>query len=145
MIAYRGRTFDKVKLSNKPIKEGYKVWILKDADYVYNWLWHSHIDEPEDIPQKDLDVDRVKSTMLTELTRVHLAPTFAVVLHLAQRLHTIHSTRIFCFSLNNLFLNMNVSQALLALQICCMSTTRKNAQKIPDWLIKLKQHNHGLI
>jgi hypothetical protein len=36
MIAYRGRTLDKVKLLNKLIKEGYKVWVLGDADYVYD-------------------------------------------------------------------------------------------------------------
>jgi Transposase IS4 len=47
--------------------------------------------------------------------------------------------------LDNLFLNVNVSQALLALRICCAGTTRKNAQGIPDWLIKLKQHNCGLV
>jgi Transposase IS4 len=50
MIAYKGRTVDKVKLPNKPIKEGYKVWVLGDAGYVYDGLWHSHIDGPEDIP-----------------------------------------------------------------------------------------------
>jgi Transposase IS4 len=36
MIAYRGRTIDKVKLLNKPIKEGYKVWVVGDHDYVYD-------------------------------------------------------------------------------------------------------------
>jgi hypothetical protein len=38
MMAYRGRTLDKVKLPKKPIKEGYKVWFLGDAGYVYDWL-----------------------------------------------------------------------------------------------------------
>jgi hypothetical protein len=32
----RGRTFNKVKLPNKPIKEGYKVWVLEDTGYVYD-------------------------------------------------------------------------------------------------------------
>ena len=36
MISYRGRSVDKIKLLNKPIKEGYKVWVLGDAGYVYN-------------------------------------------------------------------------------------------------------------
>jgi len=36
MIAYRGRTLDKVKLPKKPIKEGYKVWVLGDGGYVYD-------------------------------------------------------------------------------------------------------------
>jgi hypothetical protein len=42
-------------------------------------------------------------------------------------------------------LNLNVAQSLLALQICCTGTTRKNAQGIPAWLIKLKKRNRGLV
>ena len=145
MIAYRGRTVHKVKLPNKPIKEGYKVWVLGDSGYVYDWLWHSRINGPEGIPQEGLNVDRVQSTEATELTKIHLAPTFALVIRLAQHLRQIHPTRVFCFFLDNLFLNLNVSQALLALRICCTGTTRKNAQGIPDWLVKLKEHNKGLV
>jgi hypothetical protein len=99
---------------------------------VYDWLWYSHVDGPEDIPRRGLDVDRVESIELTTLTKIHLASTFALILRLAQRLRTIHPTRVFCFFLDNLFLNVNVSQALLALRICCTGTTRKNAQGIPD-------------
>jgi Transposase IS4 len=145
MIAYRGRTSHKVKLPNKPIKEGYKVWVLGDNGYVYDWLWHSRIDGPEGIPQEGLDVTRVKKTELTELTTVHLAPTFALVIRLAQHLRQVYPTRVFCFFLDNLFLNLNVSQALLALRICCTGTTRKNAHGIPEWLIKLKEYNKGLV
>ncbi len=130
MIAYRGRSSHKVKLPNKPIKEGYKVWVLGDAGYVYDWLWHSRIEEPEAISQEDIEVDRVTQKELTELNTVHLASTFALVIRLAQRLRQIHSTRVFCFFLDNLFLNVNVAQALLALRICCTGTTRKNAQEI---------------
>jgi hypothetical protein len=94
---------------------------------MYNWLWHSHKEGPEDISLKGLDVDRVKLTELAELSSVHLAPTFALILRFAQRLRQIYPTRIFCFFLDNLFLNVNISQALLALRICCTGTTRKNA------------------
>jgi Transposase IS4 len=109
MIAYRDRTSHKVKLPNKPIKEGYKVWVLDDAGYIYDWLWHSRIDGPEDIPQEGLNTIRVASKVLTELIIIRLAPTFTLVIRLAQRLRQIHSTRIFCFFLDNLFLNVNVS------------------------------------
>jgi Transposase IS4 len=145
MIAYRGRTSHKVKLPNKPIKEGYKVWVLGDSGYIYDWLWHSRIDGPEGIPQEGLDVTRVKKTELTELTTVHLAPIFALIIRLAQYLRQVYSTRIFYFFLDNLFLNLNVLQALLALHICCTGTTRKNAHGIPEWLIKLKEYNKGLV
>ena len=144
-IAYRGRSSHKVKLPNKPIKEGYKVWVLGDNGYVYDWLWHSRVDGPESISEKGLTIDRVKTKELIELTKVHLAPTFALVILLAQRLRQIHPTRVFCFFLDNLFLNVNVSQALLALRICCTGTTRKNAQGIPEWLLKMKEHNRSLV
>ena len=79
------------------------------------------------------------------LQKIRLAPTFALVIRLAQRLREIHPERVFCFFLDNLFLNLNVAQALLALRICCTGTTRKNAQGIPEWLLKLKEHNRGLV
>ena len=34
MIAYRGRTPHTIKIKNKPISEGYKVWVLAEAGYV---------------------------------------------------------------------------------------------------------------
>ena len=103
------------------------MWVLGDSGYVYDWLWHSHVDGPEDIPKGGAEFDRVKSTKLTKLTKVHLALTFALVIRLAQRLRQIYSTRVFYFFLDNLFLNINVSQALLALRFCYIGTTRKNA------------------
>jgi Transposase IS4 len=59
IIAYRGRTSYKVKLLNKPIKEGYKIWVLGDSGYVYDWLWHSRINGPEGISKEGLDIDKV--------------------------------------------------------------------------------------
>jgi hypothetical protein len=112
---------------------------------MYDWLWHSHIEGPEDIPLKSLDINRVETTDLTKLVKVHLAPTFTLIFHLIERLRLIYPTRVFCFFLDNLFLNVNISQALLALGICYIGTTCKNAQEISKWLIKLKQHNRGLV
>jgi hypothetical protein len=39
MLAFRGRTVHTTKLKNKPIKEGYKNWVLADHGYAWNWLW----------------------------------------------------------------------------------------------------------
>jgi hypothetical protein len=83
MIAYRGRSFHKVKLPSKPIKEGYKVWVLGDSGYVYDWLWHSRTDGPEGIPENGLLINRVKEKELTKLTKIQLAPTFALIIRLA--------------------------------------------------------------
>jgi hypothetical protein len=56
MMPYRGRTVHKTKMKNKPIPEGYKIWVLADNGYVSDWLWHSQREGPEDIPKKGLDV-----------------------------------------------------------------------------------------
>ena len=80
MIAYRGRTLDKVKLPKKPIKEGYKVWVLGDGGYVYDWLWHSHVDGPEEVPKNGFNIDRVKSIELDICKKIHLTPIFALIL-----------------------------------------------------------------
>jgi hypothetical protein len=34
MISFRGNFSHTVKIKNKPIKEGFKVWVLGDKDYV---------------------------------------------------------------------------------------------------------------
>ncbi len=64
-------------------------------------------------------------------TTVNLKPTFALVIRLAMRLRQEHLTRIIFLFLDNLFLNISVSKALLALNICCISTTQKNAVGFP--------------
>ena len=82
MITYKDKLVDKIKLSYKSIKEGYKVWILRDVDYVYDWLWHSYVEESKDISKKDFNIDRVESTKLTKFTKIHLVLTFAFILYL---------------------------------------------------------------
>jgi hypothetical protein len=47
------------------------------------------------------------------------------------RLRKEHPTRVFCLFFNNLFLNISVSQALLALNIYYIDITRKNAVGFP--------------
>jgi Transposase IS4 len=98
-----------------------------------NWVPSSHTSI--DVPQK---VSQGPKT-------VNLKPTFALVIGLATRLRKEHPNRIFCLFLDNLFLNINISQALLALNICCIGTTQKNAIGFPKWFIRLKEHNRGLV
>ncbi len=38
IIAYRGRFKHTTKLPNKSISEGYKVWVLVEYGYIWNWL-----------------------------------------------------------------------------------------------------------
>ena len=76
---------------------------------------------------------------------VYLVPTFALVIRLIQRLRQMYPIRVFCFFLDNLFLNVNVVQSLLALHIYCTDITYKNVQGIPTWILKLKEHNRDLV
>jgi hypothetical protein len=40
MIVYRGRSKYTTKFKNKPISEGYKVWVLAEYGYIWSWLWY---------------------------------------------------------------------------------------------------------
>jgi Transposase IS4 len=76
---------------------------------------------------------------------IHLAPTFALVIRLAQILREYHPQRIFCLYLDNLFLNIHIAHALLTMDIYYIGTTRKNAQGVSIWLIEMKNNNRGLV
>jgi Transposase IS4 len=52
MILFQGRSRHTVKLRDKSIEEGFKVWICAFGGYVISWLWHSGLHGPEGIPGK---------------------------------------------------------------------------------------------
>ena len=141
IIAYRGRTKHTIKIKNKPISEGYKVWVLAEAGYVWTWLWHSKIKGPEKVPKEGTKNNYLPIPQLP----IHLSATFVLVLRLAREVHHWYNNRIFTVFLDNLFLNVDVAQALLVLGFLCMGTTRKNAKGIPQALLDLKEHNRALI
>ena len=141
MVAYRGRTKHTVKIKNKPIPEGYKVWVLAEAGYVWTWLWHSKIEGPEKISKNG-----TKNNFLPiPLLPIHFPATFALVLQLAREVRNWYNHRIFTVFLDNLFLNVEVAQALLVLGFLCMGTTRKNTKGIPQALLDLKEQNRALV
>ena len=106
MIPYRNRTKYKVKLLNKSIKKEYKIWVLRDSDYVYDWLWHSRINESKEISEKDIKIEQTSSK--EESTKILFVSTFVLIIRLTQRLRQVYKSRIFYLFLNNLFLNVNV-------------------------------------
>ncbi len=201
MIPFCGASEDTVKMPNKPIHEGFKVWVLGDAGYVWTWLWYSgHKKKGTEIIGKK----RWNYKLDTQGNTTEFAPTFAIILFLAQlllttfhsicwkshprptnqvlmvkvghvinmprhryilpaplvldRIHTLLHTGdppgamfsrcalclsniIFVLILDNLFLNLEVAQALLQLSIACCGTTRKNAVGIPSELLLIKEKN----
>ena len=71
-----------------------------------------------------------------------LAPTFALVLHLASQL--LKGPQ-YCVYLDNLFLNILVAQCLLAIGIYCIGTTRKQAIGVPPQLQSYLDNNSKLL
>ena len=37
MIKFKGRTLQKVTIPNKSISIGFKIFVLADSDYIFNW------------------------------------------------------------------------------------------------------------
>jgi Transposase IS4 len=141
MVKYQGRSKHTVKLKNKPTKQGYKIWA---GGLIDDWLFHSRCDGPETVYKKSEAFDRA-GAVGEDPEKVTLAPTFALILRFAQRLRARYPDRIFCYFLDNLFLNVDVAQCLLQMRFACMGTTRKNAAGVPQWLINVKKHNRGLV
>jgi len=143
MVAFKGRSKHTVKLKNKPINNGYKLWCLRDHGYIWSWLFHSKVDgvktftksQQTSWPQKSAN-----SAAEPLKKRASLAPTYALVLRLAQQLPKLE----FCIYLDNLFLNLPVAQCLLAMGIYCMGTTRKKALGFPSNLQGYLENNSEL-
>lgn len=137
MLPFCGRSEDTIKMKNKPIEEGFKVWVLGDQGYVYNWLWFSgHEKKGTEI----IGLKSWKCQIDKDGTVALFAPTHAVIIYLAQLLVTSVNS-LFVLVLDNLFLNVPVARALLFLNVACCGTTRKNASGFPPDLIRIKEHN----
>jgi Transposase IS4 len=138
MVPCGGHSSHTIMIKNKPIKEGYEVWVLGDQGYVWYWLWYSAKTGTEGIPKKGQFVD-----LPGENEQVYLATTFATVVRLAQQLPD--NSRVYCLFLDNLFININFCQALLALNVVTMGATRKNAAGMPQRLVGLKNQNQTMV
>jgi Transposase IS4 len=79
MLPFSGRSKDTVNMKYKPIKEDFKVWVLADQGYVYNWLWFSGHSErdTEIIGKKDWKF-KIDKNGITAC----FAPNFTVVIYL---------------------------------------------------------------
>src|SRR6185312_9450943 len=84
MIAYQGRTKHTIKIKNKPVKEGFKMWCLGFRGYIYTFRFHSGIESSEDMvkPRRFPQVDPLPSVIL--------APTFQVPIILGQHVRNLH-------------------------------------------------------
>jgi hypothetical protein len=76
MKPFRGRTLHKTKVKDKPVKEGYKQWVLACAGYVIAFIFHSGSDGNEECA-------KVRLVNIT-LGKEHVSPTKLVVITLIE-------------------------------------------------------------
>jgi Transposase IS4 len=145
MVAFKGQSRHIIKIKNKPINTGYKLWCINDHGYIWSWLFHSRVDDVKTFTKSQqtrwpqLSVDSAGNPIIQSAL---LAPTFALILHLASQLPT--GLR-FCVYLDNLFLNIPVAQCLLAMSIYYIGTTRKRAIDVPKRLQSYLDNNSELL
>jgi Transposase IS4 len=145
MVAFKGRSKHIIKIKNKPINTGYKLWCIGDHGYIWSWLFHSRVDSVETFTKSQqtrwpqLSVNSAGNPVIQSAL---LAPTFALILRLASQLPTGLQ---FCVYLDNLFLNIPVAQCLLAMSIYYMGITRKRAIGVPKRLQSYLDNNSELL
>ena len=114
MVRFAGRCVNTVHLPSKPIPVGYKVWVVAEAGYFLQWVWHSRGRGPVGLHVSQLVVDGV-----------NLAPTQAVVAHLLDRLpsptNKLSGYHVF---MDNLFSCARLFEALRLRGIAATGTAR---------------------
>ena len=125
MIPFQGRTKHNIKIRGKPIKEGFKMWCLSFKGYIWTFSFHSSFEEDEGMTPSRT------ATQPIPLVPIHFASTQQVPLYLCEQVRRLFSTELFIVFLDNLFLNVNVAHALLAINFAIMGTTRKNVTSLP--------------
>ena len=114
MVRFFGRSFHTLKVKNKPIKQGYKVFCLCSHGYTYSLVWYS------------------PSEGISGLQKIsNLSPTSSCVLQLAK---TLPSGYRWDLLLDNYFTNVGLFEELRAIGIGAAGTTRVEAQGFPSQL-----------
>jgi len=115
VIQFCGRSRHTLKIRNKPINEGYKIFALCDHGYTYGFLWYSSTEGIAELSS----------------TPPNLSPTSRGVLQLAQLLPSHHRWNLL---LDNYFTNIPLFEKLLELGIGAAGTTRVNCTGFPSTL-----------
>jgi hypothetical protein len=109
MIKYYGRSFHTIKMPKKPIKQGYKMWALCEAGYLYNFMFHS------------------RKEGIGELKKhPNLCDTQSMVFQMAKTLPR-DKDQIYTIYMDNLFTSINLFRLLREAGFGACGTTRKNA------------------
>ena len=134
VVRFCGRSRHRLKIRNKPIKEGYKIFALCDHGYTYGFLSYSSTQGT---------VELSSSAVLSSTTRTPgLTPTSNRVLHLAKLLPSNFRWNVI---LDNYFTNVPLFEQLLALGIGAARTTWVNSAGFPSSLRIEKQEANKVL
>lgn len=114
VVRLSGRSHHTLKIRNKPVKEGYKIFALCSHGYTYGFIWYSS-----------------SVGLANVLPQSNLTPTSAGVIALAQLLPRDHCWNLI---LDNYFTNVPLFERLLLLGIGAAGTTRVDAAGFPQSL-----------
>ena len=127
MIRFIGRSVHTVRLPNKPIPEGYKVFALCEHGYTFSFMYTSRV---EQFSGQELDLPYLGPGILP------LSPTSRAVVKLAAALPSQqYRFTLYC---DNYFSNIPLFQALRYLQIAACGTARPNSAEYPR-VLKIKK------
>lgn len=113
MEAFTSRSAHTVKMCNKPIGKGYKIWALADHGYVWHFFFHSRVEGMSKSQVLNRIYVLIPILGIAEVPKLsklrhenYLPPTHYVVLVLAKTLpYTSHKFNIFS---NNLFTSLSL-------------------------------------
>jgi len=132
MIYFIGRSVHTVRLPNKPIPEGYKVFALCEHGYTFSFMNTSRV---EQFWGQDLDLPYLGPGILP------LSPTSRAVVKLAAALPSQqYQFTLYC---DNYFRNVPLFKALSYLQIAASGTARPNSAEYSR-VLKIKKKKSPL-
>jgi hypothetical protein len=100
IAGFRGKSSDIVNIPTKPTPIGYKIWVLSDSGYVYDFLFHRRGSQSGQGPQG------LSKELVNHLQELQIPKTQAVVLELMSRMP--NGGKDYCVWLDNLFTSKNL-------------------------------------
>lgn len=141
MVAFTGRSVHTTTIKNKPIPEGYKVWVLASrGGVIHDWLWSSGRDGTEGINKHE----RAFPRRPLSLKPIKLSPTQQVPLVLCRELRVRSPEPKYVVFLDNLFSAVKLANTLAFYNIGCMGIAKKATEDLPTLLKEAKEVNRVL-
>ena len=144
MIGFEGRAYEKTTVPSKPTPTGFKVWVVAQQGFFWQWIWHTPRSMPAGIrrlrealqPQGSQRGKKRKAVADTERA---LNPTQAVVVSLLSRL----PGAIYHVFLDNLFSSPHLFRALRKQGIAATGTARVNCGIYKPFVVAKQQDQAG--